>query len=136
LDNAWLDTVSNHRPRPFLFLAEGVLMYFEEAQVTSLVLTLREHFPGAEFVFDAFSPFLVRMNNLRISRTKIGARYYWGLKRGKDLERWGDGICLLDEWFPFSHPEPRLAHVQWMRHIPLLAKVMGIFHYRLGKTAR
>ena len=136
LDNAWLDTVSNHRPRPFLFLAEGVLMYFEEAQVKSLVLTLREHFPGAEFVFDAFSPFLVRMNNLRISRTKIGARYYWGLKRGKDLERWGDGICLLDEWFPFSHPEPRLAHVQWMRHIPLLAKVMGIFHYRLGKTAR
>ena len=134
LDSAWLDVVSAHRPRPFLFLAEGVLMYFETAQVKSLVLTLRDHFPGAELVIDAFSPFIMRMNNLRISRTKIGARYHWALKRGQDLERWGDGITLLDEWFPFSRPEPRLAHVRWMRHIPLFAKVMGIFHYRLGKT--
>jgi len=131
-DDVWLDTVSIHRPRPFLFLAEGVFMYFEEAQIKSLVLMLYDHFPGAELVFDAFSPFLVRMNNLRISRTKIGARYRWGLKRGQDLERWGNGITLLDEWFLFSQPEPRLAHVHCMRHIPMLAKVMGIFHYRFG----
>jgi O-methyltransferase involved in polyketide biosynthesis len=131
-DSAWLDRVGSHRLRPFLFVAEGVLMYFEEAQIKALVLALRDHFPGAELVFDAFSPFLVRMNNFRISRTKIGARYRWGLKRGKELEGWGAGICLLDEWYPFSQPEPRLAHIRWMRHIPLLARVMGIFHYRLG----
>ena len=134
-DGAWPDAVSIHRQRPFLFLAEGVFMYFEEAQIKSLVLMLRNHFSGAELVFDAFSPFLVRMNNLRISRTKIGARYHWGLKRGKDLESWGNDICLLDEWFPFDRPEPRLAHAQWMRYIPLLAKVMGIFHYRLGEIS-
>lgn len=133
-DSPWLDTVSAHRQRSFLFLAEGVLMYFEETQVKALVLTLRQHFPGAELIFDAFSPFLVRANNfrLRISRAKIGVRYHWGLKRGKDLESWGEGIRLLDEWFPFDHPEPRLAQVQWVRHIPLLARVMGIFHYQLG----
>jgi O-methyltransferase involved in polyketide biosynthesis len=135
LDSAWLNAVSVHRQRPFLFLAEGVLMFFEEAQVKSLVLTLKEHFPGAELVFDAFSPFFVWANNRRVARTKIGARCHWALKRGKDLEGWGDGICLRDEWFPFSHPEPRLAHVQWVRYIPLLAKTMGVFHYRLGKTA-
>ncbi len=135
LESAWRSVVSAHHPRPYLFLAEGVLMYFEEAQVKSLVLTLRDHFPGAELVFDAFSPFLVRMNNVRISRTKIGARYHWGLKSGRDLERWGDGITLLHEWFVFSRPEPRLAHVRWMRHIPLFARVMGVFHYRLGETA-
>jgi methyltransferase (TIGR00027 family) len=133
LDSAWLDTVSVHRQRPFLFLAEGVLMYFTEAQVKSLFLTLRGHFPGAELVCDAFSPLLVWANNLRIARTKIGARYYWGLKRGQDVERWGDDICLLDEWFPFDRPEPRLAHVQWVRYIPPLARVMGIFHYRLAR---
>lgn len=41
LDNAWLETVSAHRQRPFLFMAEGVFMYFKEAQVKSLVLKLR-----------------------------------------------------------------------------------------------
>jgi len=136
LDSAWLNSVSLHRQRPFLFLAEGVLMYFEEPQVKSLVLTLRERFPGAELVFDAFSPFFVWANNRRVARTRIGARCHWALKRGKDLESWGDGICLLDEWFPFTCPEPRLARAQWVRFIPLLVKATGVFHYRLGKTAR
>jgi methyltransferase (TIGR00027 family) len=134
-DAAWTNTLSSLRPRPFLFLAEGVFMYFEEGQVRSLVLRLRDHFPGSELAFDAFSPFLVRMNNLRIRRTKIGARYRWGLKRGRELERWGDGITMLEAWYPFDRPEPRLSHIGWMRHVPLLARVMGIFHYRLGEVS-
>jgi O-methyltransferase involved in polyketide biosynthesis len=131
-DPAWLSTVSVHGQRPFLFLAEGVLMYFEEAQVKSLVLALLKQFPGAELVFDAFSPYLVRVSNLRFALTQMGARYHWGLGRGKDLERWGAGLCLLDEWSYFDRPEPRLAHVYWMRHIPLFARVLCIYHYRLG----
>ena len=95
-DSAWLDPVSKHHSRPFLFLAEGVLMYFEEAQVKSLVLTLRQHFPGAEAVFDVFSPYILWAYNLRLSLSKFGARYGWGLKRSQDVERWGDGIHLLD----------------------------------------
>jgi methyltransferase (TIGR00027 family) len=140
-DSSWLDAVSAHRQRPFLFLAEGVLMYFEEAQVKSLVLMLRDHFPGAELVIDAFSPFIVRANNLRLSITKFGARYHWGLKRGQELEGWGAasptgaGIRLLDEWGYFDRPEPRLDHIRWMRHIPLLAKVLRIYHFQLGTAA-
>jgi O-methyltransferase involved in polyketide biosynthesis len=133
-DSAWLDKVSVHRQRPFLFLAEGVLMYFEEAQVKSLVLMLRDHFPGAELVFDAFSPFLVRANNLRMAISKFGVRYHWGLRRGQEIEKWGDGIRLLDEWGLFDRPEPRLDHIRWMRHIPLLARVMRVYHYRLGEA--
>lgn len=134
-DSAWLDMVGDHRQHPHLFLAEGVLMYFEEAQVKSLVLMLRDHFPGAELVIDAFSPYLVRANNIRLSITKFGARYHWGLRRGQELESWGDGIRLLDEWGYFDHPEPRLDHVRWMRHIPFLARVLRIYHYRLGEAA-
>jgi O-methyltransferase involved in polyketide biosynthesis len=133
-DSAWLDKVSVHRQRPFLFLAEGVLMYFEEAQVKSLVLMLRDHFPGAELVFDAFSPFLVRANNLRMAISKFGVRYHWGLRRGQEIEKWGDGIRLLDEWGYFDQPEPRLDHIRWMQHIPLLARVMRVYHYRLGEA--
>ncbi len=131
-DLSWMEMIAGQRPRPFLFLAEGVLMYFTEAQVKSLVLGLRERFPGAELVFDAFSPFLVRMNNLRFAFTKIKVGYHWGLKNGKDVEGWGDGIRLLDDWHVFDRPEPRLAPVQWMSHIPLFARVIGIYHYRLG----
>jgi len=141
-DSAWLDTVKVHRQRPFLFLAEGVLMYFEETQVKALVMMLRDNFPGAELVFDAFSPYLIRANNLRMAISKFGVRYHWGLRRGEELEKWGDpsaslrtgGIHLLDEWGYFDEPEPRLDHIRWMRHIPLLARVMRVYHYRLGEV--
>jgi O-methyltransferase involved in polyketide biosynthesis len=132
LDEAWLCAVYPLRPRPFLFLAEGVFMYFSEAQVKSFVLMLQKRFPAAELVFDAFSPFFAWANNRRVARTHFGALCRWSLRRGKDLEGWGDGIQLLDEWFPFQCPEPRLAQIRWARHIPLLAKTIGIYHYRLG----
>jgi O-methyltransferase involved in polyketide biosynthesis len=134
-DSAWLDAVSAHRQRPFLFMAEGVLMYFEEAQVKSLVLMLRDHFPGAELVIDAFSPFLIRANNLRMSITKFGARYHWGFWRGQELEGWGDGIRLLDEWGFFDQPELRLAHIRWMRPIESLFRTLRIYHFQLGESA-
>jgi O-methyltransferase involved in polyketide biosynthesis len=133
-DPAWLDVVSVHKPLPFLFMAEGVFQYFKEAQVKSLFLTLRERFPGAEFVCDANSPFAVWVDNLRYSRTKLGAHFYWGLKEGKDVENWGEGIKLLDKWGYFDHPEPRLAHVYWLRYIPIFANISRIYHFRLGKA--
>ncbi len=144
LDSSWREAVSVHAGRPFLFLAEGVFMFLEEAQVKGLVLTLRERFPGAELVFDAFSPLYVWGNNRRVARSGVGALAHWGLKHPRDLESWGPrpphggttnpdaGIRLLDEWYPFLCPEPRLGRARWARYIPGLGKVTGVYHYRLG----
>lgn len=132
-DDAWLETVSAQRPRPFLFLAEGVFQFFEEAQVRSLALRLRDRFPGAELVFDAFSPFHVWLANLQFSRSRLSARAHWGLQRGHEIEGWGDGIRLLDDWGCFDRPEPRLATIRWMRHAPLLGRMPRIYHCRLGE---
>lgn len=124
LEDAWLETVSSLHPRPFLFLAEGVFMYFEEARVKRLVLTLRDRFPGAELIVDAFSPFFVWTTNLRVSRTHTGVRSRWAVKRGKELERWSAAppaphetqrsadIVLVDEWFPFESSEPQLLQAE------------------------
>ncbi len=131
LDNTCLEAVEAHRQRPCLCLAEGVLMYVQEAQVKSLVLTLHDHFPGAELVFDAFSPFMRWGHNMRVTRTRVGAHLHWGLKDGHDLERWGDGIRLLDKRFPFQYPEPRMRRALQMRLFPFLATAVGVFHYQL-----
>ena len=130
-DSAWLSEVGAHRPRPALFLAEGVFMYFDEAQVKSLVLTLQEHFPGAELVFDAYRPFLEWTHNLRVTRKRIGAHLHWALKRPQDLEGWSEGIRLLDERYPFQSPEPRIRSALKVRLVPFLAKGIGVFRYQL-----
>ncbi len=132
LDHAWLEALAPYRGRPFLFLAESVLFYFEEAQVRSLLLALCDGFPGAELVFDALTPFYVWANNLRVARTGVGVPAVWGLKHGRDLERWGKGIHLLDEWYPYDRPEPRLGKARIASFIPGLVRVTGLFHYRLS----
>jgi O-methyltransferase involved in polyketide biosynthesis len=135
LEDAWMEEVNAHRQRTFLFLAEGVFMYFEEAQGKSLVLRLRDHFPGSELVFDAVSPFELWVGNLRLAISKLGARAHWGLRRGQELEGWGDGFRLLGEWGFFNDPTPRLDRMRWMSHITLLAKALRIYHFQLGRTA-
>ena len=138
LDSAWLSEVGAHRlgnhpvgTPPVLFLAEGVFMYFDEARVKSLVLTLKEHFPGTELVFDAYSPFLMWSHNRRVARKKIGAPLHSALKDPRDLEGWSDGIRLLDERYPFQTPEPRIRRSLKVRIFASLNKGLGVYHYQL-----
>jgi len=135
LEDAWLEAVKVHSQRPFLFLAEGVFIYFEAAQVKSLVLTLRDHFPGAELVFDGWTPFYVWVGNRYLSPSKFAGLLHWGFWRGQEIEGWGDGIHLLDEWGYFDRPEPRMDSFRWMAPIYRLFKPMRIFHFQLGKAA-
>jgi O-methyltransferase involved in polyketide biosynthesis len=139
LEDAWLEVVSAHSmrlhsQRPFLFLAEGVFMYFTETQVKSLVLTLCDRFPGAELVFDSWTPLQIWIGNI-----VLGGLLRWGFWRGQKLESWGDAgpagasIRLLDEWGYFDRPEPRLAPFRWMAPIFRSLKPMRIFHFQLVK---
>jgi O-methyltransferase involved in polyketide biosynthesis len=129
---AWLEAMKVYSPRPFLFLAEGVFMYFNEAQVKSLVLTMKEHFPGAELVFDSYSPIHVWVSNLQTAR--FGFRTTWGIWHGQEIESWGDGICMLDEWGFLDRLEPRLAHLRWLRPIERLFRTLRIYFFKLGMT--
>ena len=135
LENAWLHTVSAHRLRLFLFLAEGVFMYLQEAQIKSLVLTLRDHFPGAELAFDCYSPTHVWRHNLQLGALGRGAHAHWGIWHGQKLESWGDGIRLLDEWWYLDEREPRLNRVRWwLRPIDAVFRTLRIYHFQLGKA--
>jgi O-methyltransferase involved in polyketide biosynthesis len=135
LDNTWLDTVTAHGRGSFLFLAEGVFMYFEGAQVKSLVLTLRDRFPGAELVFDGYSPLHIWRHNLQTSTSKINLRVHWGIWHGQEIEGWGDGVRLLDEWGFIDDPTPRLDGIRWLRSIEALARTLRIYHFQLGEAA-
>jgi len=63
-------------------------------------------------------------------------RYPWPgrLWRGREIEKWGDGIRLLGEWGFFDRPEPRLAHIRWIRPIESLVRTLRIYHFHLGEA--
>ncbi len=131
-DKPWLEELSAEEARPTLFLAEGVFQYLDEIQLRPFVLELCRRFKGAELVFDGFSRLVAWANNRLLGRLKVRARYGFAITNGKDLESWGGGIRLLEEWRFFDCDEPRLDPVRWASHISLLRKSSGIFRYRLG----
>ena len=134
LDEAWLEMLGVHSSRPVLFLAETVFVYFTEEQVRWLVLLLRDHFPASELVFDGWRPFEIWLGNRYFSHSKseFAGLMQWGIWRGRQVEGWGDGIHLLDEWGFFDQPEPRLESFRWMAPLFRLFKPMRIFHFKLG----
>ena len=133
-DESWLDALSTHRQRAFLFMAEGFSMHCEEAQLKRLVLTLRDRFPGAELVFDAFSPLHIWISNLQFPAYKLDTRLRFGMWDGRKVEAWSDGIRLTGDWGPFDQPEPRMAHFYWMRRIWLTNRIMRIYRFQLGNA--
>jgi len=130
LELSWLDQVARVN-KPAIFLAEGVFPYFSTADVKPMVLALAARFPAGELIFDAASPFISRHHNRTSSVLKrSGTRILWDAKNPQELESWG--LRLLDHWYYFDNPEPRLRAFRWIRFIPFIAKSTGIFHYRLG----
>ncbi|MBI4979883.1 MAG: class I SAM-dependent methyltransferase [Spirochaetes bacterium] len=130
LDVSWLDEAARHN-RPVLFLAEGVFPYFSTGDVKPLLTEMAARFPGSELVFDAASPFISRHHNRMSSVLKrSGARARWDAKGPEAIEPWG--FRLIDRWYYFDKPEPRLRAFGWMRLLPFIAKATGIFRYHIG----
>jgi len=132
LDPAWIEKVNALKLRPFLFIAEGVLPYFEEEQVKWLVKILQSTFPGADMVFDAHTPWVIWGDNLQLKFSKISARLRFGLKHGRDVETWSPGIRILEEWHYYGTDEPRVRPFRFMYTISFIRNSTGIFHYQLG----
>jgi O-methyltransferase involved in polyketide biosynthesis len=130
LEIFWLDEVARLN-KPVIILAEGVFPYFSRSVVRPLVMEMAKRFPTGELVFDAASPFISRHHNRTSSVLKrSGTRILWDAKNPRELETWG--LQLLDHWYYFDQPEPRLRFFRWMRFIPFMAKATGIFHYQLN----
>jgi O-methyltransferase involved in polyketide biosynthesis len=130
LEDAWLNLVRANRERPCLFLAEGVFMHLQAAQVKSLVLAMRNHFEGAALIFDAYSPVHLWLSNLLSVRA--GFRCHWGLWQGREIEGWGDGIHLVNAGAYFHCPESRLDSMWWTRPVEPLLRSLRIYHFQLG----
>jgi O-methyltransferase involved in polyketide biosynthesis len=68
-DPAWLEWIEASSA-PVLILAEGLLMYLHEQEVRRLIIALRDRFPGAVLVFDAYS----RLTAASVGRPDSGGR--------------------------------------------------------------
>lgn len=81
-----------------LFLAGGVLMYFEEAVVRDFLSSVSKRFPGGEVLLDAVSPAAVPFCNRLLRKTGMhGASIRWGIQNAGRMRGWNIGLLQAEE---------------------------------------
>ena len=93
-DDSWLDTVRD-LPGPYFFLADGVLTYLTEEDVTRTLANLAEQFPGALIAFDTYSQQMMKREHRLAARRGV-ARWQWACDDPRSLERLGLRVIEID----------------------------------------
>ena len=132
LDFSWIQQVPQDKPT--LFIAEGLLMYFTKDEVMSILKTISAKFPGTEMLLEAMSPFIAKRPHPDLKG--YNARFKWGIKTGKEIERWNIGVDFINEYYYFDrHKNKQPFFFRIMTLIPAFRKMMKIVHIRLKGIA-
>jgi len=138
LDDKWIDRVKI--ANKVLFVAAGVLYYFEETQVRLLLGKLADCFAGSELIFDACSPRGLRIANKRVIRDggmDQGAELKWGIQNLADLQKWDSRIEILAE-YPIFHEMKRglTLKEKWGTFLSDTLRIMSMvhLHFRSNRT--
>lgn len=97
-DIDWMTRLSSTHPgASFLFIMEGVLMYFTEKDVKELFSNLAEYFHDSEVWFDTCGTLVVKNSDKHDAIKKVEAKFKWGINDGHDIEKWDNRLSLITQ---------------------------------------
>lgn len=126
----WADRIQGESDGPFLFLAEGVFMFFPEEEVRRWIHVLSRRFPGSEIAFDIIGPLMVRHPWLHDSLPRIGTRFQWGLRDPGDLDRWSRNARIISTRSMLQEQPVRWRWMKFLRHVPAMRRQHVVAHMR------
>ncbi|MEM7482778.1 MAG: class I SAM-dependent methyltransferase [Acidobacteriota bacterium] len=132
LDHEWMARFAVEHPgsRPLLFVAEGVLMYFSEAEVRALLCAMAEVFPGATLLAELISPLMAR-NSQRHPISKTSATFQWGIQNTGVIETWSERLRFVEEWCYVDRYARRWSwKVRTLKHLPGMRRMIRIARLR------
>ena len=135
LDTNWMDTLrARHPEASFIFVVEGVLMYFYEKQVRSFLHHVASRFGGGEIWFDVCGTMMSRHGVKPDSLRKHEAQIRSGLSNGHLVEQWEPALHLLDQanYMKFFRPRWGFFFGQILGRIPWLCyKFSSLLGYKI-----
>ena len=138
LDEDWLPVVAQSRG-PYFFVADGVLAYLTEEQVTATLARLAERFPGALIALDTYPKQTFDRQHRLAAKKDMDARWAWACDDPRSLERLG---LEVRQSASITRP-PRAMRSQLparYRYLmpladPLLGRAMAITLFRASSPA-
>lgn len=93
MDFGWMDALPSRPPESILFIAEGLLMYFEANQVQHLVNQMRQRFPRATLLMDLVGELSKPIAN---QMAQQGWSLQWYVKGEREAAEMG--LLLVNVW--------------------------------------
>lgn len=98
LETGWMDELRHRHPdNDFIFVVEGVFMYFYEKQVRQVLCNLADRFAGGELWFDVCGTIMskqgLKPDSLRGHKAQIRS----GISDGHEVEHWDSRLKLIEQ---------------------------------------
>ena len=99
LATEWMDELlAKHPDGNFIFIIEGVLMYFNEAENKLLFTELAKRFRGAEIHFDMLNKWMSANSSMHDTVSKTNATFKFGVSDDKEIEKWHPRLQHQRTW--------------------------------------
>lgn len=135
-ENEWMDELKKNYPESsFLFISEGVLMYFTKAETQDLMKNLAKRFLGSEIYFDMSSSFFCNKSDKKNNAVKSSKAFFkMGLDDASEPVQWADNIELKDEFYITENMNEKVEFLVSLifKYIPIFRKSYGIFGYKFS----
>ncbi|MBY0501946.1 MAG: class I SAM-dependent methyltransferase [Alphaproteobacteria bacterium] len=105
----WFDKVVKNPDSKILFIAEGLLMYFPENVVHSILSNIGTHFPGSEILLDVVGipEFLTAYSDwIFPDLRQSGTKFSWGGNKNTLFEQRND-LSIVGTWPFFEREQAR-----------------------------
>ena len=135
LETDWMDNLRRKHPdAEFIFIVEGVLMYFYEKQVKAFLHHVASRFGGGELWFDVCGTIMSRHGVKPDSLRNHEAQIRSGLSDGHLVEQWEPALRLIEQanYMKFFRPRWGFFFGQILGRIPWLCyKFSSLLGYRI-----
>lgn len=130
-NTGWMEQIKKEHPdSAVLFIAEGVIMYFDEATLKQFFNDLCSHFRNAEIWFDTMGTLGVKKQNKHDALKNMEASFKWGVNDGSILESWNPHLRLIEQISPGRFFRSRQTML--MRILSTFPSVFYKFYSYLG----
>lgn len=133
LNDDWVNLIDARKD--VLFIAAGLLYYFNENEVKALFKRIADNFINSSIICDICSPYGAAVaNKLVIKNTGLDENSYlkWGIENDTDILKWDNRYKILDRYFYYRHKKLKLSfkmkfygyladrkRIQYMIHLKL-----------------
>jgi methyltransferase (TIGR00027 family) len=140
LEEGWIEEVESLQDENILFLAEGLLMYLPPAEVVDLFNKLSRSFSKSEIVFEVVNKKYtqglwkksVESKMKRNLGSEAGTSYQFGVREASEVEAYGPGIKVVEEWSYFEDKDIQPRFLRLFRHFKFMTRTQWTIRSTIG----